>query len=204
MEQPIFQSNDKMLDRYIKALADLKLECDKEVIIKVSHFVDDRKIHSKFFQFLIELKVIELAVAGGIKEGRIYKWVYKGADNEVANALAVKVLGRAREFDTKASQDRRDKLKDPKYLAKQHNKNKGKNAPPNSPDADTHGSYNKNKGKIVLDLSMDEKVRGNLKFLLSTYEEKLETERVELETAQAKYNNTHEFVINLRRQLGIK
>ena len=78
------------LNRYTKAIKLLKEMIEKSVAIKKTHFLKDHKLSAFFFHGLEAIGAIKEEI-GYHREGVLYSWHYKQADNEQDSFLATRI-----------------------------------------------------------------------------------------------------------------
>jgi hypothetical protein len=86
----VMTTHEKITQRYFNAIEKLKELCEKEVAIKTSYFCNDMKINTSFFSVLLKLNAIQKVISEH-KEGTIFKFTYKRAENESIHFLSTRV-----------------------------------------------------------------------------------------------------------------
>jgi hypothetical protein len=90
-------SNNQMTQRYYEAIEKLKSLCKSEIAIKRTEFCTENKIQSNFFSILKKINAIEEIISSH-KEGVIFNFIYKKAENENILFLADRVCYIVREY----------------------------------------------------------------------------------------------------------
>ena len=101
------------LERYMRALKLIQGMCEKQVPIKKSQFLQDHKL-SAFFWAGLEALGITKEEIGYKREGTIFTWTHKKADNESESWLANKLCG----WITETNRKSHEIYADPKRIKK--------------------------------------------------------------------------------------
>lgn len=105
------KSNNQLTQRYHEAIEKLKLLCKSEIAIKRSEFCTQNKIQSNFFSILKKINAIEEVISSH-REGVIFNFIYKKAENENILFLADRVCYLVREYQQKAKNLERNRSKE--------------------------------------------------------------------------------------------
>jgi len=98
-------SNNQMTQRYYAAIEKLKLLCKSEIAIKRTEFCTENKIQSNFFSILKKINAIEEVISSH-REGVIFNFIYKKAENENILFLADRVCYIVREYQQTKNSER--------------------------------------------------------------------------------------------------
>jgi len=82
--------HEEISQRYFNAIEKLKELCEKEVAIKTSYFCNEMQVANSFFSVLKKIKAIQEVIAEH-KEGTIFKFIHKRAENESIHFLSTRV-----------------------------------------------------------------------------------------------------------------
>jgi hypothetical protein len=82
--------HEQISQRYFNAIEKLKELCENEIAIKTSYFCQEMQVANSFFSVLKKIKAIQEVIAEH-KEGTIFKFIHKRADNESVYFLSTRV-----------------------------------------------------------------------------------------------------------------
>lgn len=78
------------IQKYWDAIKKIKEASDRGLPIKKVEFIQENELTPTFFRVMVDLKVVKELVTT-IKDGTMFSWIYKKADNETDSKIASKV-----------------------------------------------------------------------------------------------------------------
>lgn len=106
--------SEQVIQNYIKALKGIKIDCEKENIVKKSEFVTTFKVNNYFFEALKRLDAID-APLETLREGNMFKW----KSTEEFLPLAIKVRAEVNNIEREKTKERNLKKKEAKQRFKE-------------------------------------------------------------------------------------
>jgi len=78
------------IQKYWDAIKKIQTACERGLPIKRSEFIQENELTPTFFKVLVELNVVEELVTTQ-RDGSMFTWIYKKADNESDSKIASRV-----------------------------------------------------------------------------------------------------------------